>query len=793
MRHPDCHPYCHPIAASAPPRVVFNSTVVRATLASLLVLLAACSDPATPGADMAAQDDTAAPDHRFSTEIRWTSYGIPHVKADDWSSLGYGFAYATAKDAVCTIARDVLMVNGEMSRHFGADQGNLQSDIFHRAVLDDAMIAGFRASQTDRADEFSAGYIAGYNRYINDHRQDLPESCAGASWVSSITERDLDKLTIGVGIRYGLGRFQREMANAAPPGQAVASFDSDFDLPAGIGSNAVAMGREVTESGRGLLLGNPHYPWQGSSRFHMIHTTIPGELDVMGVSLYTTNRIAIGFNKDVAWTHTVSTGLRSTIYALELDPANPTRYRYGDDFRDMQLVTIEVPVLNQEGGATTQSHTVYMTHYGPLLVSNQLPWTPERAYAIRDANLYNDRAAVTYDALNKAANIDEVEAALSLQGVSWTNTIAADRDGTAFYADISVVPNVDAELIGRCQVPVEGASRNLVILDGSRPDCEWQEAPASHIPGAMPADNMPRIRRDDYVHNANDSYWLSTPRQPLQGFSPIIGAENAAVSLRTRAGLTFIEAALASGRKMQAQDLQDMLFSHRHFGAELFLDEVLTLCAGDTVVTLETGDVDIGAACTALSAWDRREDIDSRGAHVWREFWRQAGRTADLYAVPFDVNDPVNTPRTLALDNETVRQALRQALATSQKLFTDNQVALDAPLGTLQFEPRGTEMIPIPGGDGGAGMWSVITSQFRPGVGYSPIVHGNSYIQAVGWQQDGRVDAKAILTYSQSEDPRSPHFADQTRLYSDSEWISMPFYEEDIAADPNLVTLLLQE
>lgn len=785
MRHHNCHPI---------PTAGYPATWLKGTLASLLVLLAACAEPTETGSSVAMPDDTVvAPEHRFDTEIRWTSYGIPHVKANDWGSLGYGFAYATAKDAVCTIAKDVLMVNGELSRHFGAEQGNLQSDIFHRAVLDDTMIAGFRASQSDKASEFSAGYIAGYNRYINDHRQDLPESCAGATWVSSISERDLDKLTIGVGIRYGLGRFQREMANAAPPGQPVASLSTDFDIPAGIGSNAVAMGRDVTETGRGLLLGNPHYPWQGSSRFHMIHTTIPGELDVMGVSLYTTNRIAIGFNKDVAWTHTVSTGLRSTIYALELDPTNPTRYRYGDDYRDMQPVTIEVPVRNQEGGASVQSHTVYMTHYGPLLVSNQLPWTPERAYAIRDANLYNDRAAVTYDALNRATNIDDVEAALSQQGVSWTNTIAADRDGTAFYADISVVPNVDAELIGRCQVPVDGVPRQLVILDGTRPDCEWQNTSASHIPGAMPPDNMPRIRRDDYVHNANDSYWLSTPRQPLEGFSPIIGAENAAVSLRTRAGLTFIEAALAKGQKMQAQDLQDMLFSHRHFGAELFLDEVLTLCTGDTVVSLEAAEVDISAACAALAGWDRREDVDSRGAHVWREFWRQAARTQGLYAVPFDAADPVNTPRALALDNNQVKQALRQALASSQKLFTDNQIALDAPLGTLQFEPRGNEMIPIPGGDGGAGMWSVITSQYRPGVGYSPIAHGNSYIQAVGWQQDGSVQANAILTYSQSEDPRSPHFADQTRLYSDSQWISLPFYEQDIAADPNLLTLVLQE
>lgn len=767
---------------------------VTSVLVSSLLVLGACSDPAdTPptASTTTAQTD----DYQYATDIRWTSYGIPHVRAEDWGSLGYGFAYATARDAICTIARDVLMVNGELSLNFGEGGGNMESDIFHRAVLDESMIETYREGQSDKTDDFSAGYVAGYNRYLAEHGDDLPPACADTQWVRSITGLDVDKLTIGVGIRYGLGLFQREMANAAPPGAPVASLDTNFDIEAGIGSNAVAMGRAVTETGRGLLLGNPHYPWQGSSRFHMIHTTIPGEVDVMGVSLYTTNRIAIGFNHDVAWTHTVSTGMRSTVYALTLDPENPTRYRYGDGYRDMQRVSIDVPVTNAEGGVDTVAREVYTSHYGPLVVSDQLPWTDTTAFAIRDVNLYNDKSAATYDALNTARNIDEVEAALSLQGVSWVNTIAADSDGTAFYADISVVPNVDSELFEACRIEADNIPSRVVLLNGSDPQCEWYQSPESEIPGAMPADNMPRIRRDDYVHNANDSYWLSTPREPLEGYSPIIGSERTQVSLRTRAGLSFIEQALASGDRMGPQDLQDMLFSHRHFGAELFLDEVLTLCADVSEPVLRDGNaVDISASCDVLAQWDRRSDIDSRGAHVWREFWRQAATIDNRYAVPFDASDPVNTPRDLAIEESAVRDGLLQALAYAQTFFRDRDIALDATWGSLQVEPRNDELIPIPGGDGGAGMWSVITSQFNPETGvYSPIRHGNSYMQVISWDEDGRVDPRAILSYSQSEDPRSPHHADQTRLYSQSQWLDLPFHEEDIVADPALQTLSLRE
>ncbi len=51
--------------------------------------------------------DTAKAQIQYDVDLRWTSYGIPHVKANDWGSIGFGFAYATATDAVCVIAKDV--------------------------------------------------------------------------------------------------------------------------------------------------------------------------------------------------------------------------------------------------------------------------------------------------------------------------------------------------------------------------------------------------------------------------------------------------------------------------------------------------------------------------------------------------------------------------------------------------------------------------------------------------------------------------------------------------------------
>ena len=74
-------------------------------------------------------------------------------------------------------------------------------------------------------------------------------------------------------------------------------------------------------------------------------------------------------------------------------------------------------------------------------------------------------------------------------------------------------------------------------------------------------------------------------------------------------------------------------------------------------------------------------------------------------------------------------------------------------------------------------LFSVISASFVEGEGYSNVRAGNSYIHAVSWDETDCPDANAILTYSQSTDPASPHYADATKLYSESGWIDMPFCE----------------
>src|SRR4051812_20303085 len=73
----------------------------------------------------------AAP--KFQAEIRWTAYGVPHIKAADIGGIGYGYGYASAGDNICEIEDRMLTVSATRARFLGAgpNDANINADFYH--------------------------------------------------------------------------------------------------------------------------------------------------------------------------------------------------------------------------------------------------------------------------------------------------------------------------------------------------------------------------------------------------------------------------------------------------------------------------------------------------------------------------------------------------------------------------------------------------------------------------------------------------------------------------------------
>ena len=743
---------------------------------------------------------TEARQPQYAASIMRTTYGIAHITARDWRGAGYGVGYAYAQDNLCMIAEEFATVAGERSLHFGpkgtavlgfGPVDNVSSDVFFRSIVDlPKLRAGVRQMDA-RSRELFTGYVAGYNRMLRDSGANLPEACRGKAWVRPIGIDDMLRLNEKQMLLASSLNFAPFIAGAVPPKTRGAALLPDRDpLPitgeARYGSNGWAFGSETTADGRGLLVGNPHFPWEGPSRFWQMHVTIPGKYDAMGASIAGAPIVTLGFNRDIAWTHTVTAAQHFTVFELTLDPADPLAYTVDGKRERMRTTTISVPMPD---GAAPVERTLYSSRYGPIVVSPfiGLTWTAQKAYALRDANAGNQRSLATWIDIGQARNIGDVRRAVEGSlAIPWVNTIVADRQGNAMLADVTAVPNVSTAKIAACAVPLSAKlAGRLVLLDGSRKACDWTRAAVTAAPGLMPARDQAVIVRRDYVANSNDSYWLTNPKAPWPALSPILGAHGTERSLRTRSGLIEIERRLSgtdgiAGTKVDQTAARTMAFANKSQAAELVVDRLLPLCR-------ETPD--LSEACGALSRWDRRFDIDSRGAYLFATLWENVRTLPRLWSVAFDAADPVNTPRDLIIEGESGK-ALLAALRTAVEKLRKDGVALDARWGDVQFAVRGKDRIPVHGANHPLGVLNMQRSNPVPG-GLVP-VHGTSYIQVVSFDDTGPI-ADALLSYSQSTDPASPHFADQTRAFATKAWHRLPFLPVDIARQKTGTTLDISE
>lgn len=787
---------------------------------ALLCLSLACWAGGAAGA-AAAQASAAPP--QFSAQLARTSHGVVHVRADNFRGLGYGLSYAYAQDNLCMFADSLLTVRGERSLFFGPeahatrrangeygaasdfiDLRNEDSDFFFKGYLDIEQLSAGYAAASQEARDFLDGYVAGYNRYLRDNAGNYPAACRNAKWVRPITVEDMYRVLAEKALHASGEVFAGEIVGGAVDQGLPAPFVARAEKPVDtsflqkrlaelssekLGSNALALGKEVTANGRGILLGNPHYPWTSTDRFYQAHLTVPGYYDVMGVILGGIPLVVIGFNKDIAWTHTVTTAVHFTTFKLTLDQSDPTHTTYLVDGRPAKLAarTATVSSLQPNGLVTTRSKTFYFSRQGAVLVKPEagLAWTPQSVYVLADPNRNNTRMLDQWIGIGRASSVKELQASLDkVVGLPWVNTIAADRHGDTLFADASVVPRMGADrFASSCLV-----SAPLLAFDGARSECGFGQdarAPA----GIFAPVNGPWITRTDYVANSNDSYWLTNPRVLLTGpaasrFSPLYGPVDVEQKLRTRIGIKQVEEALAAGKRFGLGDVQQLAFANRVYAAELVLPQLLRLCADEN-------DPALTPACKVLSAWDKKAELDSRGAVLFREFWNNAAKIPGKWAVPLDPSDPVNTPSGLA---GSAAPAMLAALKGAAEKLHALRIPLDGRLGDFQDETRNGVRYPMHGaiGDIDGSYNSIHMSTGLDAAGYHDVAWGTSYVQTVTFDDAGPV-AQALLLYGQSSDPKSRWYADQVPLYSQKHWPALPYTNEQIKADPDYTAMTLSE
>ncbi|MCO7224325.1 penicillin acylase family protein [Pleionea sp. CnH1-48] len=753
---------------------------------------------------------------QYKADITRTNFGVPHIRAQDLGSLSFGNAYAQAQDNLCLMADNYVRVRGETSRYWGADKEengdgiNLQQDFRYRAL---ALVTEARRlfpQLSVDAQTIIKGYVAGYNQYLQQAAEQpnmIPALCRGAEWLTPIKPEDVLAHLFSIAVFPGAAQFGEEYFLADPHSESEQdlAFNAPYEVTPAIGSNAWALGDIASKNARGMLLANPHFPYEGNMRFWQVHHQIDDELNVMGASLVGfPGVINIGFNEHIGWSHTYSSAEHFVIYQMQTHQSDPMTYVVDGEVKQVKSRSINIDVRTNKGIEVFSKRHFY-TDVGPVIENEELAWSAENFYILKDVNLYNLDMIDHWLALNRSSSLAEAKQAYhQYHGLAFNNTLLTSKQGQALYIGDIAVPDLSSAalelLISDTPWAHIRAETGLSVLPGNRSDLMFNTS--------VPFQRVPTLETRDFVQNSNDSHWATHPQQLLEGYSPLFGEETDSLTLRTRMGLKLLSEGKQQGGFTLAT-LEQSLLSDRSYLAELILDELKSLCSNTRnfdVVLSEELTVNIQQACSILKQWDGKFNAQGKGALILRELAFVIDMEED-FEVPFDPTQPAHTPRQLK-QSEEVLQKLALTVANLQVAGW----SLDATVNEFQFIESTTaagepaqDRLPWPGlfeEEGGFNMmatWSWDESHF-PRHYYEPAMDlysqepmesgltssgyqvrfGSSWMYILSYTEKGP-EARGLLVYSQSSDPASDHFSDQNKFYSHNKaLVPLPFTQEQI-------------
>ncbi len=679
--------------------------------------------------------------------IRRTEYGVPHISASNFKGIGIGLGYAQTEDYGVRVILSLIRSKGWMGRIFGRD--SLSSDF--SAALEHARVQDtYHLLDVDTRDMYD-GFAEGVNRYIRANPNTLPPWAKPVFHGHDVAAGDIGVANTATAERLVTRWLQRRTAGAAgaaPRGPE--SFDVEPAPPLGadadVGSNAWALAPSRTKSGRAILLRNPHLSW--TAGYWEAHVTLPGKLDFYGdFRIGSAFSVIGGFNKDLGWATTNNAPDLDEVYELDLDAANPERYRFDGTTIPIRYESITLPyrIGSTDDSLVSETHRVAFTPLGPVVHR-----TANKLYVVRAGPDGEYRAGSQFLAMMRARTLAEWKRALATRARATSNLTYADRAGNILTIWMGSVPRLPTRSGGDSMpIPARGSAdvwTQLIALD------------------SLPQTLNPR---GGYVHNENDAPHFANLNALLDTARYPDNVERGELRLRSQHALQLI------GGKDKLS-LEDVLV-RKHSMRMLLADRVKP----DLVAALKTSSPTpaVAQALAVLEAWDNTVAPTSRGGLLFETWWRryQSQARDSAYAENWSWKTLTSTPRGIGQRAKAV-----DAFSWAVDDMTRRYTKVDVAWGDVHRVRRGPVDEPVGGCSGALGCFRVLSYEQRPD-GTRNANSGDGWILAVEF--GARVPrAYSVLAYGQSADSTSPHYSDQAAMFARGQLKPVYFRAADIAA-----------
>jgi penicillin amidase len=738
-------------------------------------------------------------------------WGVPHVRAHSLRDAFVGQGYAHAMDRFWQMDASRKQMEGRWSEWVGA--AGLETDrLARRLRAGAASIRDYEALGSDARAMLDA-YADGVNAYLQVHPPPFeyrllgctPEPWDGWHCVAAMRQRGYlmgslwfklwRAAAVGVvsdadvaKLRYDDGGSDRL---CIPPGaDAIRWMASLSDLrdpmqalrllagPAGTdgGSNNWAIAPARTATGRPILAGDPHRPFELPGMYAQMHLACD-QFDVVGLTIPGVPAFPhFGHNADVAWCVTHANVDIHDLYVEQFDPTDPSRYLHRGEWLPAATTAEDIRVH----GEAAASVEIVETMHGPVVAGD--PATGA-ALTLKSVQFFDvDRSVDCLLPMLVSDSVDSLFHSVRGFGIIDHNLVAADTAGHIGHLVRAVLPRrpaingwlpvpgwtgqyewdgmVAAERMPRVDDPARGylvTANNRVVesIEGTG-DYFCTDAHPPHrarrieelIAGleAASPDDMPAIHRDD----------LSVPAIQFR-------AALANVEPPSSAARTVRDAVLGWDGRMSPGSAGAACYSRlrwelaRIVGSRSGLAPAAPAASTDPglkeLIQLPGGVSVVSHLWWVLPALLRSDDLSMTGGSTWPELLAEALQMVANQPQPTDV-------------------PWRQLHAA----------ALTHPL-TPAFPAAATDLSPAGAGVGGDNetVWSTgCRAEFGTAAVYGAVAR---YVFDVGnWD-----NCAWIVVGGASGDPASPHYVDQHDAWSRCELVPMRYdWDAITAAGPRL-------
>jgi penicillin amidase/acyl-homoserine-lactone acylase len=710
---------------------LYGAAAGAALIAAVLAGLFAAGLRLTPlegrDFDRAAAIEAAAD---YDAVITRDAVGVPRVIGVTDADAAFAIAWAHAEDDFATIQDSLRASLGPDM--LAANESEARTAYLVQLLrIREQVNADYETELSQEVREVMEAYAAGLNYYAAQH------SSSASDDLFPVTGRDVATLSgFFSPLFYGLGEVLSELA--APDAERDPSRGQELQVmlqegPATeLGSNAFAVAPEKSADGWTRAIINSHQPVDGALAWYEGHLISQDGLNIAGGMFPGAPAVHLGVNPGLAQAATVNRPDLIDVYALTLEDDG---YVLDGEVRAFNTRTAAMTVRLWGPFAWRVTRPADWSAHGPVLR------TDNGAFAIRYATMGDIRFIEQAYRMMRAQTLEAFEAALRLGAMGNTNRIVATADGRIARYYVARMPARPAD----ADVDWSG------VLPGDRSELIWT--------GFEPFDAMPHMidPAAGYVLDANHSPFqvTGTGEDPDAGDYPARFGIETAMTNRGRRAVALLAGMDSVSRDDLLAVKYDGVYAPESFAGQLQA-RIAAMAPG----------AQRAEAAALVAGWDRASDLDNRAAPL-------AIMTALM------LYDQADSAEALS------REAILDALDRAASLLIRHHGRIDPTWSQVNRLSRGERSVALAGGpDTLRAVNSVIDEE----SGVLTMVSGDGLHMLAEWAPGAAYpDVFAVHQFGASNDPASPHYADQMDAFAAQQLRRVPMREADVRAQASAI------